>query len=253
MVDICAIASGSNGNCYYIGNSGSAVLIDAGVSCRQILKRMEERGLDPLHIKAVLISHEHVDHCCGAKILSKKLGIPVYMTGKTWNRIHEDRRPGQIETFVPGDTIIIERFKIHTFSKNHDAVEPCSFRVEYNSIHIGVFTDIGLACRNVSVHLGKCHALFMETNYDEEMLWSGSYPYYLKSRIASSNGHLSNIQAFQLIKECRHADLKIVLLSHLSAENNTPEMALSAFNELKDQILIQVTDRCAASDVYTVY
>lgn len=252
MLEICAIASGSNGNCYYIGNSEDAILIDAGVSCRQVMTRMAGKSLDTAKVKAVFVTHEHIDHYSGIRVLNKKLGIPVYMTSKTCDRIKEDQRPGNIQVFVPGDTITIGGFTIHSFLKNHDAAEPCSFRVEHAGINVGVFTDIGRSCDRVHHHLSQCHALFLESNYDEEMLWTGSYPYYLKERIASDHGHLSNLQAVELLRQYHHHDLQIVLLSHLSAENNRPEIASSAFDELKSLFRIEVTDRYAASEVFVV-
>ncbi len=252
MLEICAIASGSNGNCYYIGNSTDAVLIDVGVSCRQVMMRMAAKGLDTAKIKAVFISHEHVDHYCGIRVLNKKLGIPVYMTLKTSNHLKADQRPANIQTFVPGETINIGSFAIHSFLKNHDAIEPCSFRVEHADISVGVFTDIGTSCNHVMHHMALCHALFLETNYDEEMLWTGDYPYYLKTRIASDYGHLSNHQAMELLRQHHHPALQVVLLSHLSAENNHPEIAISAFDELRTRFRIEVTDRHAASDVFMV-
>ncbi len=252
MVEICAIASGSNGNCYYAGNSESAVLIDAGVSCRQVLERMASKGLNPAKVKAVFVSHEHIDHFAGIRVLAKKIGVPIFMTSKTCERIKEAQRPENIRTFVPGEVIAIDDFAVHTFLKNHDAVEPCSFRIEHRGVSVGVFTDIGMPCDNVRHHLKQCRALFLESNYDEEMLWTGTYPYYLKARIASDHGHLSNRQALELLKNHHRPELEIVFLSHLSAENNRPEIAASAFDELKTRFRIEVTDRHAPSEVYSV-
>ena len=252
MVEICAIASGSNGNCYYIGNPDDAVFIDAGISCRQVLRRMSSKGLKPSKIKAIFISHEHYDHCCGIRILSKRLGVPVYMTEQTRNRIRVHERPENIQIFTPGDTVTIGRFAIHSFLKKHDAVEPCSFRVEQGGISVGVFTDLGSSCSRVHDQLTQCQALFLESNYDEGMLWAGKYTYSLKKRIASNYGHLSNRQAVELLREYHHPALQIVLLSHLSAENNRPEIAASAFDELRNRFKIELTKRYAASEVYTI-
>ena len=252
MVEICAIASGSNGNCYYIGNSMAAVLIDAGVSCRQVLLRMAAKGLKPKKVKAIFVTHEHTDHCCGVRVLSKTLDVPVYMTAGTCLGIRESFRPEDVREFASDETIAIDGFAIHSFLKNHDAAEPCSFRIEYGGVSVGVFTDIGLPCNRVQSHLALCHALFLETNYDEEMLWTGNYPYFLKARIASDYGHLSNHQAAELIRKHHHPGLQTVLLSHLSAENNRPEIAAKAFDELKNRFNVAITDRDAASEVYQV-
>ncbi|ASB50162.1 MBL fold metallo-hydrolase [Alkalitalea saponilacus] len=250
MLEICAIASGSNGNCYYIGNGEEAVLVDAGISRRQVLERMNKCGLDIRKVKAIFISHEHADHFRGVRVLSKKLEIPVYMTKKSWEKSWGPNRPDKVSLFSPGDVVNIGKFKVHTFLKNHDAAEPCSFRLEYEGKNVGVFTDIGKACDNVISHLAFCQALFLESNYDEDMLWNGPYPYYLKTRVASDFGHLSNTQACELLQSHHHPELKVVFLSHLSQENNRPDVAASAFEALSDKFQIKVTNRFAVGEVF---
>jgi phosphoribosyl 1,2-cyclic phosphodiesterase len=138
---------------------------------------------------------------------------------------------------------------VHTFLKNHDAVEPCSYRVECQGKSVGVMTDIGEPCGNVKSAVQQCHALFLETNYDEEMLWKGNYPWYLKKRIASFQGHLSNLQASDLIREYGHPGLEYLFLSHLSKENNTSELAHASFSPFQDKIQVKVTSRYDAGEV----
>jgi len=250
MLDICAIASGSNGNCYYIGNEKDAVLIDAGISCKQILIRMRERNLNPLKIKAVFVSHEHSDHMRGVRGVNKKLQVPIYLTTKTFNGSYRNLRPDYPKFFNPGDVIGLGEFFIHSFLKNHDASEPCSFRVQYKNKNVGVFTDIGEACENVTSHLQQCDGLFLETNYDERMLWEGNYPYFLKQRVASNVGHLSNDQAFDLLQNHSGENLKCVFLSHLSKENNTPEIAHQSMLSLTSKFDVKLTSRYEAGEVY---
>jgi phosphoribosyl 1,2-cyclic phosphodiesterase len=250
MVELCAIASGSNGNCYYIGNQRDAILVDAGISARLILARMKNKNLDASRVKAIFITHEHSDHAMGARVLSKKLHIPVYLTSRTFVGMYPNHKPMAPRFFQPGQEIEAGSFRIHTFLKNHDAAEPCSFRIEHDRMHVGVFTDIGSACDNVRKHLGMCHAVFLETNYDDTMLREGSYPWPLKNRILSDHGHLSNDQAFELLKDHSGSQLEVVFLSHLSAENNTPEKAISRFEELKDKYKIRLTSRHAPTDVF---
>ena len=252
MLEICALASGSNGNCYYIGNEKDAVLIDVGISCKQILKRMAEKKLNPLKIKSVFISHEHSDHLRGARVLEKKLKVPVYLTAKTYLATYKNMQPAWPRFFEPGTSVAVGEFRIHPFLKNHDASEPCSFRVEYAGKNVGVFTDVGESCDNVVAHLGLCDAVFLESNYDEEMLRSGSYPYYLKQRVASSHGHLSNVQALKLLEENAGIHLKCVFLSHLSAENNTPELALATLQPLTARFEVRLTSRSEAADVFVL-
>ncbi len=252
MVELCAIASGSNGNCYYIGNNRDAVLVDAGISARLILARMKKQNLEASRIKAIFITHEHSDHAMGARVLSKRLHIPVFLTSRTFVGMYPNQKPLSPRFFEPGQAIQVGSFLIHTFLKNHDAAEPCSFRVEHEGMHVGVFTDIGSACDNVRMHLVMCHALFLESNYDHTMLMEGSYPWSLKQRISSEHGHLSNDQAFELLKNHSGAQLEVVFLSHLSAENNTPEKAIGRFEELKEKYNIRLTSRHAPTDVFTL-
>ena len=249
MITLCAIASGSNGNCYYIGNEREAVLIDVGISARRAITRIHQRNIMPEKIKAILISHEHSDHTSGARIMSKRLKVPVYLTSRTYLAMYTHHRPLAPRFFEPGCEISVGSFRIFPFLKSHDAAEPCSFRIECNGLHVGVFTDIGAPCENVRHHLGRCHALFLETNYDEKMLWEGRYPWPLKKRIGSDHGHLSNDQAFELLRDYSGQQLKAVFLSHLSAENNTREIALNRFEELKDKFNIHLTSRYEAGEV----
>jgi len=228
MLEICALASGSNGNCYYIGNGKDAVLIDAGISRRQVMERMAQKGLSPEKIKAIFISHEHADHFRGVRVLSNKLAVPVFMTEKSYNKSWGPNRPQKVVLFEAGSTIDIGDFKVHSFLKNHDAAEPCSFRIEFEGKNVGVFTDIG----------------------DEDMLLSGPYPEYLKTRVSGNRGHLSNAQAFELLKKHHHPQLKVVYLSHLSEENNRPDIAASAFKSLEDRFSVRVTNRYAAGEVF---
>jgi phosphoribosyl 1,2-cyclic phosphodiesterase len=250
MLEICAIASGSNGNCYYIGNENEAVLIDAGISGKQIISRMEERGLNPAKIQALFITHEHGDHMRGVRGVTKKMQVPVYLTAKTYYGAYKNMRPDNPRFFTPGDKITIGNFTVFAFLKNHDASEPCSFRIQYKNKNVGVFTDIGEACDNVKQHLQKCDTLFLESNYDEKMLWDGSYPYFLKERVASNVGHLSNDQAFKLLENHAGENLKCVFSSHLSKENNTPEKAAERMKQLGSKFEIKLTSRYEAGKIY---
>ncbi len=250
MIEICAIASGSNGNCYYIGNHDSAILVDAGISRRQVLQRMKDKGLNPSKIRAIFISHEHADHYRGVRVLSNHLNVPVYMSPVAFDKSWHPSRPSSITAFEPGDVVEVGNFTIHTFLKQHDAAHPCSFRIEHNGISVGVMTDIGEVCDNVKKHFAVCRAVFLESNYDEEMLWNGKYPWYLKNRVASGHGHLSNKQAVALLDEFGGDDLEVVFLSHLSADNNRPEIALNEFEPLKDRFAVRLTNRYAPAEIY---
>lgn len=249
MIELCALASGSNGNCYYIGNERDAVLVDAGISAKQILIRINDAGLDASKIRGIFVSHEHSDHISGVRVLSKRLGIPAWFSQGTYDSLRETEQPEQYSIFIPGKASVLDSFTVHPFLKNHDATEPCSFRIEHDDWHIGVFTDIGEACSLVKHHLRKCHALFLETNYDEKMLWDGPYPYILKRRVASTHGHLSNDQAFELIRNYAGPELVHIFLSHLSGENNRPELAVARFQPLADRFNVWLTSRHSFSGI----
>lgn len=252
MIQYCALASGSNGNCYYVGNKEEAILIDAGISRRQVMKRMKEVGLDINKVKAVFISHEHSDHIRGLRVLGDLHQIDAYLTKTTLGKTRVHHQPGQVKLFTAGDTIQIGNIKVHSFTKKHDAIDPCSFRVELDGKSIGVMTDIGAGCSHVKEHLKLCDAVFLESNYDEQMLETGPYPAYLKSRVKSDHGHLSNHQAVKLVERLNNSPLKTILLSHISADNNKPELALKAFQTVSDRYQIDATSRYAPSKVYTI-
>ena len=227
-------------------------MVDAGVNCKQILSKMKLSGLSPSKLRGIFITHEHNDHVCGVRVLAKKLDIPVFMTKGTYQGLYLTNRPDAVRLIESDQSIDLCSFIIHPVLKNHDGKEPTSFRVEHQGINIGVFTDIGSPCDNVTAHLKVCDALFLESNYDEKMLWGGSYPPHLKERVASDVGHLSNLQAAELLEEHAAEHLKVVLLSHLSGENNTPEIAYQAVKHLEDRFQIIVTSRKQPSEVITV-
>ena len=250
MTEICALASGSNGNSYYIGNRHDAVLIDAGITTKQLLLRMKSRGLDPSKIRAVFLSHEHTDHSRGIQVLSKRLGVNIWMPKETWYALPPYFKPPYVRFFTAGESVTVGSLEVHTFLKNHDAVQPCSFLVSCEGRTTGVFTDIGEPCDRVRSALKTCQAVLIESNYDEKMLWEGSYPWPLKQRVASSVGHLSNRQSVDLILGEWNPPLECIFLSHLSQENNTPAKAFEAFEPLHHRTRVLLTSRHDASEVY---
>ncbi len=252
MIEICALASGSNGNCYYIGNENEAILIDVGIYYKRLIERLNDAGLDINKIKAAFISHEHSDHIQGARVIGKKLSIPIFYTKKTYHKSYNKNKAQYFKIFEPGIPHILGNIKIHPFSKQHDAVDPCSFRVEIDKKNIGVMTDIGESDVTLKNEFSKCDAVFLESNYDEEMLMRGIYPYHLKQRVSSSKGHLSNKQAVELVEQNASLQLKTIFLSHISANNNTPEIALETFSSLSDQYDIKLTSRNGISEVVSL-
>lgn len=249
---ISSLNSGSNGNCYYIGNDQEAVLVDAGISCREVETRMNRLGLDIRKVKALFVSHEHTDHIKGVAMLNRKYELPVYITEPTRREAHLKLDRKLSFSFSDGTPVSIGDLQVTPFSKNHDAVDPFSFTIQYRHLQVGVFTDIGIACRSLIRHFKKCHAAFLEANYDEDMLENGSYPYYLKTRIRGGKGHLSNAQALDLFLKHRPAHMSHLFLSHLSKNNNDPSLVQQLFDRHAQGVQVHVMSRYEASAVYTL-
>lgn len=176
---MASIASGSNGNCYYVENDDDAVLIDAGVSTKQIVERMARLGLSLSKLRGVFISHEHTDHIRGIDVFSRKHAVPVFMTQKTHASSGVSLKT-TLSAFFPGKPVQMGSIRVHPFLKSHDAIEPCGFSVSSGSSRVAVLTDVGLHCENVIEHIRNADALFLESNYDDQMLKTGPYPVHLK-------------------------------------------------------------------------
>jgi phosphoribosyl 1,2-cyclic phosphodiesterase len=249
---ITSLNSGSNGNCYYVGNEHEAVLVDAGISCRETEKRMKRLGLSIGKVKGIFISHEHSDHISGIPILAKKYQIPVYITPATLPHLRLNPDEYQFIHFVAYAPVIIGDLAITAFPKFHDASEPHSFVITCRDITVGIFTDIGIACEHLIVNFKKCHAAFLEANYDDEMLNNGGYPYHLKRRISGGHGHLSNKQALELFMEHKPAFMSHLLLAHLSKNNNSPQLVYEIFKAKANGTKIIVASRFEETPVYHI-
>lgn len=249
---ITSLNSGSNGNCYYVGNNNEAVLVDVGISCKEVELRMKRLDLSLGKIKAIFISHEHGDHIKGVQTLSKKYNLPVYITPQTLSNSHLVLANVLIKSFNGYEKVVIGNLIVTPFPKRHDASDPYSFIVEGNGIKIGVLTDIGSACQHVIENFKQCHAAFLEANYDEGLLDSGYYPYYLKERIRSDKGHLSNKQALDLFVNHKSEKMSHVILSHLSKDNNCPMMVKDLFTQHALQTQVVVASRLQETEVFQV-
>jgi phosphoribosyl 1,2-cyclic phosphodiesterase len=247
-----SINSGSNGNCYYIGNNEDAVFVDVGLSCKEIEKRMIRSGLSMQRVKAIFISHEHIDHIRGMEVISKKYEIPVYINEKTLANSRMKLNSHLVRTFADEEIISIDSLQVIPFVKSHDAADPYSFSVIGNNARVGVFTDIGTVCEKLSNHFSQCHAAFLEANYDEAMLENGNYPIYLKKRIRGSHGHLSNDQALELFKENKSENLSLLFLAHLSKENNSPQLVQELFQEHSNTTRIEIASRHEESAIFKI-
>lgn len=220
------LASGSGGNVCYIETHNARVLIDAGLSCREIERRLGLIGVNAKTLDALIITHEHSDHIKGAGPVARRFDLPLYINRKTLDRGHGTlgnlSKPVIVQT---GQTLTINDLSVETFTKCHDAADPVGLVLSFDGKRIGLATDLGRSTRLVEDRLRECHALIVEFNHDQGMLEEGPYPLDLKRRIKGSDGHLSNEQAGDLIREICHDNLNYLLLAHLSKTNNHPAKA----------------------------
>ena len=227
-LEVCVLASGSSGNCIYIASPTTRILIDAGLSAKQIALRLEQIGVCPESINGICVSHEHGDHVNGIRVFQKRHGTPVYTNAGTLNGMQRQPKGNEIKAnvFQTGSSFRIGDFNIEPFSVPHDAYEPVGFRLQSGKYLVGVVTDLGMVTSLVREKLRGCHAVVVESNHDEDLLREAPRPWSLKQRIRSRQGHLSNIDAAQLITECATDHLEQVFLAHLSSDCNTPDTAL---------------------------
>ena len=250
-ISFASLNSGSNGNCYYIENEEDAILVDAGISCRETEKRMARLGLSMTKIRAIFVSHEHTDHIRGIEVIAQKYRLPVYITELTLKSSGIVLESDLVRSLSAHQSVAIGELMITPFPKSHDASEPHSFTVKYKGLTVGVFTDIGFPCEHVTRYFSECHAAFLEANYDDDMLENGRYPYHLKSRIRGLKGHLSNKQAFDLfIGNGTH--MSHLLLSHLSRDNNDPAMVMKLFGQTEYKTKIAIASRDRETEVYHI-
>ena len=223
---LCVLASGSKGNAIYVSDGRTTILVDAGLSGREIERRLDSQGLRARDLSALILSHEHADHTQGVGVLSRRYRLPVYITRKTDRAAFRLGKIAEKKYFECGETFQIAGLDIHPFSLSHDAEDPAGFTICSNGLKLGIVTDLGVVTSVVREHLKGCHALILEANHDDDMLINGPYPWPLKQRIRSRLGHLSNSDSSGLLSELLHDRLQHVVLAHLSETNNTPEEAV---------------------------
>ncbi|HWR36069.1 MAG TPA: MBL fold metallo-hydrolase [Clostridia bacterium] len=232
-VSLTVLASGSGGNSTAISSSGTTLLVDIGLSCKETCRRLAERAHDPGAIDAILITHEHSDHVQGVYVMAKKFGIPVFMTGAThqaWSRWARDSAGNKvsierIEIFESGRKFQVGDIEVTPFTIPHDAVDPVGFTFHVEGVKLGVVTDLGYMPASVKEHIRKCHGLVIESNHDLEMLRGGPYPWAVKQRVMSRVGHLSNEALAEFLASDYDGDAAFLILAHLSEANNHPEIA----------------------------
>lgn len=236
----CSIASGSSGNCYLIASPNAKILLDAGISGKRITQGLNALGVEPQEITAILITHEHIDHVKGAGIISRKNDVPIYANAKTWEKMAGGIGKIQdhnIKIFETGEAFYINDLMIKSYSIPHDAVDPVGFSFYKDDLQVSIATDIGNMTEEILNEILSADFLVLEANHDIDMLKMGRYPWYLKQRILSSHGHLSNIDAGKALINIlrRNNKERQVLLAHLSHENNFPEMAYQTIKNILEE------------------
>lgn len=220
------LGSGSSGNAILVTSPGGKILIDSGLSFKQLQLRTAAVGETLEGLKGVFVTHEHIDHVAGIGTLTRRLGIPLYVTPKTFERFPSNvGQVPEVRFFEPGDTMSADDIDLTSFSICHDAVDPVSFAISSGNAKLGMAADLGRVSQLVKTRLAGSHALILESNYCPEMLRKGSYPPALQQRIRGSYGHLSNADMNSLLAYLLHEGLKLVVLAHISAENNSHDHA----------------------------
>ena len=227
---LCSIASGSSGNCIYVGSETTHLLVDIGISGKKAESGLHELDLTGRDIDGILITHEHADHIQGLGVIARKYEIPIYATPGTIEAIKSYKPLGKLEEdiFRPvkeDEKFVIKDLTINPMKISHDAAQPVGYRISYGSRKVAICTDLGTYNDYTVESLRGMDALLLEANHDINMLQVGPYPYYLKQRILGDRGHLSNENSGRLLCRILHDNLKAVLLGHLSKENNLPELA----------------------------
>ena len=259
MLNFCSLYSGSSGNSLFVETENTKLLIDAGMSCKKIEEALHSIEIDPFSIKALLITHEHSDHIKGMSAISRKYNIPVFATKETFDAMPTQTQkidPHNMYLFRPSEKFYIDDLEILPFSIPHDAANPCGFNIIKDSCHqISIATDVGHMTNPILKHLEGSEFILLESNYDTEVLRCCSYPFKLKSRIASDTGHLSNTMAGKTISYLsKNSNLHTAMLGHLSKESNFPELAYQTVvdellcNSVENSINLSVADRNCPSN-----
>lgn len=263
---LCSIASGSSGNCIYVGSECAHVLVDIGISGKKMETGLNSLELTGRDIDGILITHEHSDHIKGLGVIARRYGIPIYATGGTVDAMVRSGSLGKIPEGIfreirEDEPFLIKDLKVKPFTISHDAAQPVGYRLECGAHSVGIATDLGKYNDYIIENLQDLDALLLEANHDIRMLQVGKYPYYLKQRILGDRGHLSNENAGRLLCRLLHDNMKAIFLGHLSRENNYEELAYETVcsevtlgdNPYKsNDFKIQVAKRDFASEAVTV-
>lgn len=230
---LCSIASGSSGNCIYVGSDATHLLVDVGISGKRAELGLNSLGITGADLDGILITHEHADHISGLGVMARKYGVPIYATAGTIDAIRKTGSLGKIEDSLFREIredvkLNIKDLTVNPMRISHDAAQPVAYRIGYGNQKVGICTDLGVYNDYTVECLKGMDALLIEANHDVNMLQVGPYPYYLKQRILGDRGHLSNENSGRLLSRILHDKLQAIVLGHLSKENNLPELAYEA-------------------------
>jgi phosphoribosyl 1,2-cyclic phosphodiesterase len=233
-IKLCVLASGSSGNCTFIGTGTTRILIDAGISAKKTVERLAEIGEKPEDLDAICVTHEHSDHISGIRVLQKKHDIPVYANAGTLDGIRSALKGVDVRCFqfTTGSAFTVGDISLEPFSVSHDAYEPVGFVLCTEGCTIGMATDIGIVTNLLREKLRTCDVVVIEANHEESMVHEAARPWSLKQRILSNQGHLSNHASARLIAEIAGEGLKHLFLAHLSSDCNSPSHARRAFEKV---------------------
>jgi phosphoribosyl 1,2-cyclic phosphodiesterase len=238
-LDITILGSGSSGNATLVSDGETRVLVDVGLSGRETARRLRECGLEPDRVSAIVISHEHGDHCRGLVPFVKSLGVPVFMTANALAASAIELEPRRVEQIRSGIPFEINGIQFTPFDVPHDAADPIAFTIERRGVKVGIVVDLGYISNLVAERLRGCDCVVLESNHDLQMLRVGPYPWALKQRVMSRRGHLSNESVARYLANEFDGRARHVVLAHLSRKNNLPELALeSARRALEERTML---------------
>lgn len=230
-----SLASGSSGNSIYVGSEQTSLLVDVGINCKGICLALDSRGVKPEELSGILITHEHSDHVKGLDVFAKRYRVPVYLNQKTWDRLRPRLKYADlmdVRIIDSNSRFVVGDIEVDSFRTPHDAVESMGFRLNTGQHLVSVFTDLGRTNEALIEAVAGSDLIYIEANYDPDMLKNGPYPWDLKQRISGENGHLSNIECAEAIIELLKRGTERFVLSHLSEHNNFPELAELTVNRL---------------------
>ena len=244
-MDISVLASGSSGNSLVVSSGSDALLVDAGLSARRLQSALDEVGMNAEHLSGILVTHEHSDHVSGLGPVARRFGLPVFATLRTHEALKSRIGDGI-------DAVVIESGMSHrvgsltasAFSVSHDCVDPVGYTIADGSHRVAIATDLGVVGRSVRHHLSEADCVVLEFNHDERMLLDGSYPWALKQRIMANTGHLSNAAAARELAALARGPLSVLILAHLSNDNNTPRLAF--------ETAVGVLEKAGRSDIHVL-